>query len=274
MVAPKRKREDAAPRSATRDEGQTICHCTICHGTRGELECELVDHSCGTCAPGAWAICDECEENFISKTCPVCRSAYRARKYYVFPLVDHPATHGFLMCALFMSQVVVVDPAASTLSVMLRAKLPARDDDEEEGVGESKECWLAVEGARLPDGAFCPRENVLSWTQALWDSFGETSDDVTSIIEDVGDAYDKLFEWQRGGDESGDSAWSETSGRLVMTVKTTEHTLEHMRVFDSDFLHGAASEDGAGAESAAPESGVRTRSRARAAIARAVAHPG
>ena len=139
VARPKRKREDAAPRSATRDAVAGLAaspappkpsadegHCTICHGTRGELECELVDHSCGTCATGAWAICDECEENFISKTCPVCRSAYRARKYYRFPLVDHPATHGFLMCALFMSQVVVVDPAASTLSVMLRAKLPAR----------------------------------------------------------------------------------------------------------------------------------------------------
>ena len=108
-----------------------------------------------------------------------------------------------------------------------------------------------------------------SWTQALWDSFGETSDDVTSIIEDVGDAYDKLFEWQRGGDESGDSAWSETSGRLVMTVKTTEHTLEHMRVFDSDFLRsaedsGTASEDGAGAGSAASEGGTAPRTRSRA----------
>ena len=91
------------------------------------------------------------------------------------------------------------------------------------------EADIAVEGARLPDGAFCARENVLSWTQALWDSFGETDDNVTSIIEDVGDAYDKLFEWQRGDDESEDSAWSESSGRLIMTVKTTEHTLEHMR---------------------------------------------
>ena len=283
----KRKREDAAPKSATREAVAALAaspappepsvdegHCTICHGSRSELECELLDHSCGTCAPGAWAICDECEENFISKTCPVCRSAYCARLYYKFPLVDHPATHGFLMCALFMSQVVVVDPAASTVSVMLRAKLPTpsggdEEDEDDERAGGGKECWLAVEGARLPDGAFCARENVLSWTQALWDSFGETDDDVTSIIEDVGDAYDKLFEWQRGDDESEDSAWSESSGRLIMTVKTTEHTLEHMRVFDSDFLRSAedsstASEDGAGAGSTASEGGTAPRTRSRA----------
>eukprot|EP01035_Chromulina_nebulosa_P019070 gene19070-24892_t len=42
-------------------------------------------HGCSQCVSNAWKICEDCDENLLSRTCPVCRSDYA-------PLVMHAVT--------------------------------------------------------------------------------------------------------------------------------------------------------------------------------------
>lgn len=59
--------------------------CAICMGSDGNDIKLLKTHNCPTCVPGAWNICDVCDDNLLSRSCPVCNSDYSPRVLYVAP---------------------------------------------------------------------------------------------------------------------------------------------------------------------------------------------
>ena len=59
--------------------------CAICMGCDGNDIKLLKTHNCPTCVPGAWNICDVCDDNLLSRSCPVCNSDYSPRVLYVAP---------------------------------------------------------------------------------------------------------------------------------------------------------------------------------------------
>jgi len=63
--------------------------CVICM----EPDCEenplQENHSCPTCKPNAWRICEECDERCLSRDCPVCRGPYAPMELHVFPSVKN-----------------------------------------------------------------------------------------------------------------------------------------------------------------------------------------
>jgi hypothetical protein len=59
--------------------------CAICMGSDGNDIKLLKTHNCPTCVPGAWSICDVCDDNLLSRSCPVCNSDYSPRVLYVAP---------------------------------------------------------------------------------------------------------------------------------------------------------------------------------------------
>ena len=48
-------------------------HCAICF----ESENLLDNHSCSTCKPRAWYICEMCDAALLSRTCPFCKEDYK-----------------------------------------------------------------------------------------------------------------------------------------------------------------------------------------------------
>ena len=57
--------------------------CAICMGSEGDQLKLLKNHSCPICVAGAWNICDVCDDNLLSRSCPVCNSDYSPRILYV-----------------------------------------------------------------------------------------------------------------------------------------------------------------------------------------------
>ena len=57
--------------------------CAICMGSEGDQLKLLKNHSCPICVAGAWNICDVCDDNLLSRSCPVCNSDYSPRVLYV-----------------------------------------------------------------------------------------------------------------------------------------------------------------------------------------------
>ena len=60
-------------------------YCSLCMEV-GTDECPILeDHQCPQCAPGAWKICQVCNEALLSRTCPVCRGEYAPILMYPMP---------------------------------------------------------------------------------------------------------------------------------------------------------------------------------------------
>ena len=57
--------------------------CAICMGSDGTELKLLKTHSCPVCIVGAWNICDVCDDNLLSRSCPVCMSDYSPRILHV-----------------------------------------------------------------------------------------------------------------------------------------------------------------------------------------------
>lgn len=57
--------------------------CAICMGSDGQELKLLKNHNCPVCVAGAWNICDVCDDNLLSRSCPVCNSDYSPRVLYV-----------------------------------------------------------------------------------------------------------------------------------------------------------------------------------------------
>ena len=48
-------------------------------------------HQCSTCSPNAWHVCEQCNEQLLSRTCPLCKQHYAPRVLYALkgrPLRD------------------------------------------------------------------------------------------------------------------------------------------------------------------------------------------
>lgn len=59
--------------------------CAICMGSDGDNIKLLKSHNCPVCVVGAWRVCDVCDDNLLSRSCPVCNSDYSPRVLYVAP---------------------------------------------------------------------------------------------------------------------------------------------------------------------------------------------
>lgn len=59
--------------------------CAICMGSDGDDMKLLKSHNCPVCVVGAWRVCDVCDDNLLSRSCPVCNSDYSPRVLYVAP---------------------------------------------------------------------------------------------------------------------------------------------------------------------------------------------
>lgn len=62
--------------------------CAICLSEDGETRDGitiniLANHNCPVCVSGAWDVCEVCDENLLSRTCPVCNSDYAPMVLYV-----------------------------------------------------------------------------------------------------------------------------------------------------------------------------------------------
>ena len=70
---PKRQRVDRSEE----DTGEKEDVCVLCMRNSGELaqaqSLFCPEHSCMQCKKDAWKICELCEENCLSRKCPVCR---------------------------------------------------------------------------------------------------------------------------------------------------------------------------------------------------------
>ena len=62
--------------------------CALCHETTTEENQLLPTHGCSTCKPGAWRICEDCDEISLGRPCPMCRGAYKPMPMFFFPRVE------------------------------------------------------------------------------------------------------------------------------------------------------------------------------------------
>ena len=77
--AKRQKVVDSEEKEAQEAEEAT---CAICfEGERTVLE----RHGCDQCKPGAWHICEICNDSLLSRTCPFCKGDYRELKLYQMP---------------------------------------------------------------------------------------------------------------------------------------------------------------------------------------------
>jgi len=56
--------------------------CNICMETEITL---LPSHNCTRCKPDAWLVCEICDQNLLSRTCPYCNQDYKPWKFYSVP---------------------------------------------------------------------------------------------------------------------------------------------------------------------------------------------
>ena len=71
-----------------KDDGSNYPSCAICLSEDGETRDGLTinilaNHNCPVCVSGAWHVCEVCDENLLSRTCPVCNSDYAPMVLYV-----------------------------------------------------------------------------------------------------------------------------------------------------------------------------------------------
>lgn len=63
--------------------------CVVCMRNISELQeadCPMMpEHNCKQCNKASWKICEECEETFLSRKCPVCIGEYAPIVLYEFP---------------------------------------------------------------------------------------------------------------------------------------------------------------------------------------------
>ena len=57
--------------------------CAICMGSDGDELKLLQNHNCPVCVAGAWNVCDVCDDNLLSRSCPICNSDYSPRVLYI-----------------------------------------------------------------------------------------------------------------------------------------------------------------------------------------------
>lgn len=79
------KAEEANASGGEEDEQGNEEICSLCMEV-GTEDCPILeDHQCPQCAPGAWKICQVCNESLLSRTCPVCRGEYAPILMYPMP---------------------------------------------------------------------------------------------------------------------------------------------------------------------------------------------
>eukprot|EP00961_Rhodomonas_salina_P020213 271416-Rhodomonas_salina.1 len=79
------KKEESKENKAL-DESNEAPVCAVCMEGDGENDRVLLEtHHCPQCKPTAWRICDVCNENLLSRVCPVCRSKYAAQILHQWP---------------------------------------------------------------------------------------------------------------------------------------------------------------------------------------------
>lgn len=74
---------DIAPVHGTTDASPEEVLCAICMSSDCEDRKLLENHNCPVCVAGAWNICDVCDDNLLSRSCPVCNSDYSPRILFV-----------------------------------------------------------------------------------------------------------------------------------------------------------------------------------------------
>jgi len=78
---PSQKKQRVECKDAQENEEEATV-CAICfESERTVLEC----HGCDRCKPGAWSICEICNDSLLSRTCPFCKGDYKALKLYQMP---------------------------------------------------------------------------------------------------------------------------------------------------------------------------------------------
>lgn len=75
-----------------RTEGGAPLECAIC--LQSEADRPLRAHGCGTCVPDAWKVCDDCERNLVSRSCPMCQSDYRALELFAYQRLEDAVLEG------------------------------------------------------------------------------------------------------------------------------------------------------------------------------------
>ena len=79
-------------RPRTSVSGEPPLECAIC--LHSELDRPLRPHGCGTCAPDAWRVCDDCERNLVSRSCPMCQGDYRALELFAYQRLEDAVLEG------------------------------------------------------------------------------------------------------------------------------------------------------------------------------------
>ena len=86
-----RAEERGLKRRRTEGAG-TPSECAIC--LQGEPDRRLLPHGCDTCAPEAWRVCEECERNLVSRSCPVCQGDYRGLELFAHQRLEEELLAG------------------------------------------------------------------------------------------------------------------------------------------------------------------------------------
>eukprot|EP00462_Mataza_sp_D1_P021891 CAMPEP_0175140366 /NCGR_PEP_ID=MMETSP0087-20121206/11436_1 /TAXON_ID=136419 /ORGANISM="Unknown Unknown, Strain D1" /LENGTH=272 /DNA_ID=CAMNT_0016423515 /DNA_START=178 /DNA_END=999 /DNA_ORIENTATION=- len=85
-------KDDQAGTNESREAAENRCGICLQEGSlssnhcsgniEAELAIKLLPHQCSICKPLAWKVCDKCNENLLSRTCPMCNSDYAPLPLY------------------------------------------------------------------------------------------------------------------------------------------------------------------------------------------------
>lgn len=60
--------------------------CSLCMENEEDGQITLlVSHNCSQCKPDSWSVCEVCDQNLLSRTCPFCNHDYKPWKFYAVP---------------------------------------------------------------------------------------------------------------------------------------------------------------------------------------------
>lgn len=58
--------------------------CSICMEDNNQITL-LPSHNCSQCKKDSWLVCEICDQNLLSRTCPFCNQDYKAWKFFTIP---------------------------------------------------------------------------------------------------------------------------------------------------------------------------------------------
>lgn len=171
--------------------------CLVCFESNSST-CKLLDnHDCPQCVANAWSICERCNENLLSRTCPVCRSDYKALTLFAISEVSVQAITQPKCAEDFKYQMALL----STIKTIIKQSNVAVWIPNENKMmfslpkDSNSECIVAkikIDSGKVSNGMF-------EFTNKIWDELenqaeNSNEEDLSCEMISTGQSLKRLFE--------------------------------------------------------------------------------